>query len=45
MIKANLYLWKTSVMSDEVTVNIFEHRKETAGLIIEIVGKILIQKV
>jgi len=41
MIKANLFLWKTSVMSDEVAAYIFEHGKETAGLVIEIVGKIL----
>jgi hypothetical protein len=45
MIKVNLCLWKTSVMSDEVAVNFFEHRKETAGLVIEIVGKILKRKV
>jgi len=45
MIKANLYLWKTSVMSDEVEADILERRKETAGLVIGIVGKILIRKV
>ena len=45
MVKANLYLWETGVMSDEVTVHIFERRKETAGLVIEIVRMILQQKV
>lgn len=45
MIKANLYLWKTSVISDEVEANIFERRMETAGLVIGIVGKKLIRKV
>lgn len=45
MIKVNLYLWKTSVMSDEVAAIIFEGRIETAGLVVEIVGKISIQKV
>ena len=45
MIKVNLYLWKTSVMSDEVAATIFEGRIETSGLVVEIVGKVSIQKV
>lgn len=44
MIRASLYLWKMSVMSDEATVHNFGQRTGTAGTVTGIVGMILQQK-